>query len=479
MLFHSLPFFIFFSFFLLCYLPVRRRGNARLGLAVIVAFSAIFYAWWDWRFLLLMWVSVVGDYLLGLLIGNSTNPVMRKRFLIASLVFNLGVLGFFKYWNFFIDNFALILGPELSNVRIASLILPLGISFYTFQSMSYTLDVYRDKIKPINDLLGYAAFVTYFPHMISGPIQKFDVLYPQLVKPLPLRAEQIATGAFLFAFGMFQKSVADIFAQFHDPIFNNLSKAEPALVLTAVFSFGIQIFCDFAGYSLMAIGLARIIGVDLLQNFRAPYLSTSIRDFWRRWHISLSTWLRDYLYISLGGNRVKKYRQLLNLLITFTICGLWHGAGWGFLIWGFLHGLYLCINTLWNRSSLGNLNVPSWISFVLKIPSWVFTFVAANYAWVYFRCSSIEQAMIVNHKLATWIVHPIMPPLFSGILWVLLIPIVCSDIIIARRGDLTNPQSPLTKVRALYLGLGTTLFFMLAFLLMVGQPTQHFIYFTF
>jgi len=300
------------------------------------------------------------------------------------------MLGFFKYYNFFVDSFASLsanfgLQPSLTTLHI---ILPIGISFYTFQSLSYSIDIYRGKIQPTNNFISFMAFVSFFPQLVAGPIQRASDLLPQFLKARTFKRDQLVSGFRYILYGLFKKMViADRLAYFVDHIYDSPEKFDGTILLVATFMFGFQIYCDFSGYSDIAIGSARLLGFDLTQNFKTPYLTRSFRDFWRRWHISLSTWFRDYVYIPLGGNQVSQSRWIFNILLTFTLSGLWHGASLTFIIWGFLHGFFLVSEHYISKA----VTLPksfSWIGFVI-------TFVIVNLAWVFFRAHTFEQSMFI------------------------------------------------------------------------------------
>jgi D-alanyl-lipoteichoic acid acyltransferase DltB (MBOAT superfamily) len=309
----------------------------------------VFYGWWDSRFLLLLAFSTTVDYYCALKIAETDVESTRKKYILVSLISNLGILGFFKYFNFFVSSAHDALQTVGWNVStpVLQIILPLGISFYTFQAISYTIDVYRRTIGPSRDFVAFALSVCYFPHLVAGPIQRASFLLPQLERDRRVRWVQIREGAGLIVYGLFKKvGVADAIAPLVD-----LRFASPGLygwtdLLFAVYLFAIQIYCDFSGYSDIARGTSKLFGIELMLNFDHPYFSTSITEFWRRWHISLSTWLREYLYIPLGGNRHGVRRTYRNLLLTMLLGGLWHGANWTFVVWGGLHGLYLSIHKM-------------------------------------------------------------------------------------------------------------------------------------
>jgi len=306
------------------------------------------------------------------------------------MLINLGMLGFFKYYNFFVDSFASLsasfgLQPSLKTLHI---ILPIGISFYTFQSLSYSIDIYRGKIKPTNSFISFMTFVSFFPQLVAGPIERASDLLPQFLKARTFKSAHLVSGFRFILYGLFKKMViADRLAYFVDHIYGSPEKFDGTVLLAATLMFGFQIYCDFSGYSDIAIGSARLLGFDLTQNFKTPYLSGSFRDFWRRWHISLSTWFRDYVYIPLGGNRVSQSRWTINILLTFTLSGLWHGASLTFVIWGFLHG-FLLVTEHFLSKFISMTKKLSWIGYVT-------TFAIVNLIWVFFRADSLEQSMYI------------------------------------------------------------------------------------
>jgi len=344
MLFSSPIFLIFFSIVFVIAWAERNAARRKFWL---LAASYIFYAAWDWRFLSLIALSTAVDFIAGRAIQSSEDSKRRRALLIASLVVNLGVLGFFKYFNFFVESASALLAPMgLTEAdRALSIVLPVGISFYTFQSMSYTIDIYRGRVAPAQRFFDFAAFVSLFPQLIAGPIVRFSHLGPQLVNRVH-ELPRFSRGLFLFVVGMAKKIlVADTLALLAAPLF---AQEEPSFVSSwvSMFLFAGQIYFDFSGYSDMAIGLGNMLGFEFPWNFRSPYKAVSFSDFWRRWHISLSTWLRDYLYIPLGGNRRSVPRTYINLFATMLIGGLWHGASWNFVLWGAAHGSFLGLERL-------------------------------------------------------------------------------------------------------------------------------------
>ena len=497
MLFHTMTFFVFFIVFLMFYLPVRRN---EAGVWVVLVFSNIFYGWWNWKFLGLLWATILVDYTLASLLSRTDVQWKRRFLLVFSLVTNLGILWFFKYWNFFLDGATAIGIASEQQWHILDLALPVGISFYVFQSMSYTLDVYRREHAPIKNPIHFAAFVCFFPHMVAGPIQRIDQLMPQIVKPAPLTVDRAISGGFLFCIGFFRKAIADTLATFVDPVFTTMNDATPAEAVFAIFGFGLQIYLDFTGYVDMARGISRSLGIEMMLNFNAPYTSTSPREFWRRWHISLSQWLRDYLYKSLGGNRHGPGRHMSTLMLTMLLGGLWHGAGLNFIIWGGLHGLYLVLNVLWDKMT-GIKEAPAAVEIEpgadtasrvrthrsrLPVPAairqafgWALTFIAVNYAWLYFRANTFEAAMVANRKIVEWLLSPAIPKIVPGLIPLVLI-VIAMELVLRFRPDWMQQQcDELTLRRAAYEGIAAGVLFIGGIVLLAGIPTQQFIYFQF
>ena len=342
MLFNSFTFVIFLPTVFLLYWFVFNK-NLKLQNFFLLIVSYIFYGWWDWRFLSLIFISSMVDYIVGLSIYKTDDSSKRKRLLLISMFVNLGFLGFFKYYNFFADslidlfsNFSISLHPRTLNI-----ILPVGISFYTFQTMSYTLDIYRKKMEPTNDIIAFFAFVSFFPQLVAGPIERAKNLLPQFMKKRKFDYETATDGLRQILWGLLKKIIiADSCAHVVDYIFANYQFYNGSVLLMGVIFFAFQIYGDFSGYSDIAIGSAKLFGFDLMRNFAYPYFSRNIAEFWRRWHISLSTWFRDYVYIPLGGSYVNKWKRIRNIIITFTVSGFWHGANWTFIFWGFLNGIY-------------------------------------------------------------------------------------------------------------------------------------------
>ena len=387
MIFNSYAFALFLP--VVWFLHWRLPDRGRLWLLLVASY--VFYGAWDWRFLGLLAASTAVDHWVGRQLGRTEDGSRRRRLLVFSMATNLGILGFFKYFGFFVSTAVTMLsriGLE-PNEPLLSILLPVGISFYTFQSMSYTIDVYRREIDPIDDVLPFAVYVAYFPQLVAGPIERASRLLPQFRAPRSRPgADQIRSGLMLILLGLFRKVViADSIAPFVNNVFSFPERHDSLTVIIAIVAFGIQIYGDFAGYSDIARGTSRLFGVELMVNFRHPYWSSNITDFWRRWHISLSTWLRDYLYIPLGGNRHGSLRTYRNLFLTMLLGGLWHGAAWTFVAWGALHGGYLTVHKLWR--TVRPIEVRNAFT---RTVAWLTTLGAAMFAWLFFRAETFVQA---------------------------------------------------------------------------------------
>ena len=402
MLFNTLEYAKFFGIvFVVSWLLA---GKLKLRLWVLLLASYVFYGWWDWRFLPLIWASSTIDWLLGNAIGGATDPRRRKLWLAATVVVNLGVLGFFKYFNFGIDTARAALhelGYHPPEVAL-NIVLPVGISFFTFESMSYVIDVYRKQIEPHKSYLEYLTFVAFFPHLVAGPIVRPRDLLPQLARPARFDSVAGSEALFLIAAGLLKKvAIGDYLGlNLVDRVFDAPAQYSALECYTAVVGYSVQIYCDFSGYTDIAIGSALLLGVRFPKNFDAPYTAHNIVDFWRRWHISLSTWLRDYLYIPLGGNRKGPVRTYLNLLVTMLLGGLWHGANFTFVVWGAIHGVLLALTRAFQEFALRRPEpvVPRGLTRVLCV---FLTFHAVMAAWVFFRAESFQKAWSLYAQLGT------------------------------------------------------------------------------
>jgi len=392
--FNSLQYLVFLPVVLVVYWMLPRRARQPWLLAA----SYVFYAAFDWRFAFLLLFTTVVDYCVGKGIENrdrDTDQARRRRLLLISIGVNLTVLGFFKYFNFFVEQGVTLftkagLAPATPALRV---LLPFGISFYTFQSIGYTVDVYRRKLPACRNPIDFATFVAYFPQLVAGPISRAKNLLPQIQAPRDRPSgQQVLSGLLLITVGLFKKVVlADPLAPVVNAAFGGTADAGTQLVAIGVVAFAIQIYADFSGYSDMARGSSRLLNIELVHNFDQPYLSRNITEFWRRWHISLSTWLRDYLYIPLGGNRGTATRVYRNLMLTMLLGGLWHGAGWNFVIWGGLHGAYLCIDRL--RGARRDL--PDGPPTRRDLPAIVVTLGLVCFAWIFFRARTFAEAVQV------------------------------------------------------------------------------------
>ena len=396
MLFNSIDFAIFLPIVFLLYWGIGRKHIRAQNILIVVA-SYLFYGWWDWRFLFLILLSTLVDYTIGLALEKEDKVQKRKILLWASLLVNLGLLGFFKYFNFFIDNFTSafsFFGHPIGGYSL-NIILPVGISFYTFQTLSYTIDVYNKKLKPTADFISFSAFVSFFPQLVAGPIERATNLLPQFFKERNFNYEMAKNGLHQILWGLFKKIViADNCAKYVNIIFeNHEAYSGSTLVLGAVF-FAFQIYCDFSGYSDIAIGTARLFGFNLMQNFAFPYFSRDMAEFWRRWHISLSTWFRDYVYIPLGGSKGSKAKVIRNVFIIFLVSGFWHGANWTFIFWGGLNALYFLPLLLLkrNRKNLNDVAESSNFPSVMVLFQIAVTFSLTVFAWIFFRAENIGQA---------------------------------------------------------------------------------------
>ncbi len=370
------------------------RSHRRHKLWLLAA-SYLFYGWWDWRFLSLIAISTIIDYSAGLLFQTVTDPKRRLWVLRLSLTANLGLLGVFKYFNFFLESASALLGPLGVHLpdRALAIVLPAGISFYTFQTMSYTLDVYRGHLKPVRSLLDFALFVSFFPQLVAGPIVRAADFLPQLVERPRWQNVRVRAHLWLFVVGFIKKScVADQIAPFVEQVFGQPHGHGTQAVWVAVGLYAAQIYCDFSGYSDMAIASAGLLGYDLCENFRFPYLAANITDFWRRWHISLSTWLRDYLYIPLGGNRGSRLFTYRNLMLTMLLGGLWHGAAWTFVFWGALHGLALVVHREWRRRRGEPATGSTAAVAARRLAAWAGTVYFVCIAWIFFRAGTFLNA---------------------------------------------------------------------------------------
>jgi D-alanyl-lipoteichoic acid acyltransferase DltB (MBOAT superfamily) len=410
MLFNSLDFAIFLPVVFIIYWYLSKRNLTFQNLLIVVA-SYIFYGWWDWRFLLLIVISTVIDFTVGIKLKSEEVKIKRKALLWVSILANLGFLGFFKYYNFFLDNFInafSLFGMEIE-ANSLNIILPVGISFYTFQTLSYTIDVYNRKLVPTKNFIAFSAFVSFFPQLVAGPIERATHLLPQFYKKRSFDYSKAVDGLRQILWGLFKKIViADNCAEYANMIFNNSADySGSTLVLGALF-FTFQIYGDFSGYSDIAIGTSRLFGFDLMRNFNFPYFSRDIAEFWRRWHISLSTWFRDYLYIPLGGSRGGLWMKVRNTFIIFIVSGFWHGANWTFIVWGALNAIYFLplLLTKNNRNNIDAVAGGKLLPNPREILYMFMTFSMVVFAWIFFRANNLDHAF-------SYIAEIMSPSLFT------------------------------------------------------------------
>ena len=481
MFFNSLDFAIFLPIVFLLYWFVAQK-NLKLQNALIVVASYVFYGWWDWRFLSLILFSTIVDYAVGQKLRTEEKEFKRKVFLWISIIVNLGFLGFFKYYNFFLENFVSafsLFGMEIKSNTL-NIILPVGISFYTFQTLSYTIDVYRKKLEPTKDFIAFSAFVCFFPQLVAGPIERATNLLPQFYRKRTFEYHKAVDGMRQILWGLFKKVViADNCAEFANQIFNNSADMNGStLVLGAIF-FTFQIYCDFSGYSDIAIGTSRLFGFDLKQNFAFPYFSRDIAEFWRRWHISLSTWFRDYLYIPLGGSRGGTIMKIRNTFAIFLVSGFWHGANWTFICWGAINALYF-IPLLLSNNNRNNLNVVAEgkiLPSLRELIAMLTTFSLTVFAWIFFRAENIKHAF--SYIAGVFSSSILSMPEFNGMDNALIILCLIVGFLVIEwlgRNDKFALEKVLTNIKLIrvliYIILITSLF------LFATKP-QDFIYFQF
>lgn len=400
MTFQSLEYLIFFSIlFILHWTLFSKRKEHQNGLIVVA--SLVFYGWWDWRFLGLLIITALSTFLSSRWMDNTNDAKKRKFLLVGTIVINVGILFFFKYFNFFVQSFidALSLMGMSVNVTTLHTLLPVGISFYTFTALSYTIDVYQHKVESTNDALAYFAYVMFFPSILSGPISRAQKQLPQYFSRRNFDFDKSISACKLILWGGVMKlCLADRLGIYVDTIYANIAQHNGTTLLITSILYSIQIYADFAGYSLMAIGFGKLLGIDLQTNFIRPYFAKTVTDFWRRWHISLTTWFRDYIYFPLGGNRCSKARWALNTLIVFAISGLWHGAAYTFIIWGAMHGVCMVIERLVYGEKIKQLSDKFSMSNIIRI---IITFTIVNFAWIFFRINNLGDVMQIFKKIFT------------------------------------------------------------------------------
>ncbi len=408
MLFNSIEFLVFLPTIFLLYWTVFNKNQKYQNILIIIA-SYVFYGWWDWRFLLLILLSTLVDYYVGQCIYRHKDHQKKARYwLWASMAFNLGLLGVFKYYNFFIDSFVDMFsqaGYQMRSVWTLQIILPVGISFYTFQTMSYSFDVYYKKLEPTRNLISFIAFVSFFPQLVAGPIERASNLLSQIDRKRSFTYEQGSSGIKLILWGLFKKLViADSLAPIVDDIFANYGVYPASTLILGVCLFSFQVYGDFSGYTDIAIGTAKLFGIELMSNFKFPNFSRNIAEYWQRWHVSLSTWFRHYLYIPLGGSRVTKYKSLRNICIIFLVSGLWHGANWTFIIWGALHALFYIPVFLMGRNRTYADNViaeNSLLPSLKEVLQVAVTFGLVAFSRIFFRSQSVTDAFSYINRIVS------------------------------------------------------------------------------
>ncbi len=491
MLFNTWTFLTFALIVFGLYYRLPHRWQNRL---LLVA-SYIFYGAWDWRFLSLIWLSTIVDFVTGRAIAGEVDPKRKRLWLTVSCATNLGLLGVFKYAGFFAQSFADLAGVFGWNPGIVTLniVLPVGISFYTFQTMSYTIDIYRGRLSPVRSFEDFALFVAYFPQLVAGPIERASHLLPQLVEPRSVSRSQVREGAWLIGWGLFKKAViADNIAPRVDEVFfAGNDWASGGACLLAIYGFAIQIYCDFSGYSDVARGLGKLMGIDIMRNFQIPYVATSPQEFWRRWHISLSTWLRDYLYIPLGGNRFGGLQTYRNLMLTMVLGGLWHGAAWTFVLWGFYQGALLAVHRWFvvdrvagagtsgagagaARKTHPSKEKPGWARLPRAVLSWLVMFHLVCLGWLIFRAESVGQIWSFLGRIFT---GPGLRIDEAHLLWPLLF---FGGVLVVVDAWIRNADDPTTRP-GWNRGLGPIAVTALVVLALVFWPPriQQFIYFQF
>lgn len=397
MLFNSISFALFLPIVFILYWFIAKR-NLKLQNLFLLVSSYFFYACWDWRFLVLLIFSTSLDYFTGIKIYESANQYIKRNWLLISICVNLGFLGIFKYYNFFVASFAdgLSLLGLRANFGSLNVILPVGISFYTFHGLSYVIDIYNNRIKPEKSRIDYSVFVSFFPLLVAGPIERATHLLPQIIKKREFNYLKAIDGLRQILWGLFKKIViADNCAIYANTIYNNSSDFSGSTLILGALFFAFQIYCDFSGYSDIALGTARLFGIELLKNFAFPYFSRDIAEFWRRWHISLSSWFRDYVYIPLGGSKCSMWKKVRNIFIIFIISGFWHGANWTFIAWGLLNFIYILPSIIFktNRNSLDIVAKGKYAPSIKELLSIGITFGLTTFAWIFFRATNIKHAI--------------------------------------------------------------------------------------
>lgn len=477
MLFNSIDFAIFLPLVFAAYWLLKSSIKAQNILLLLASY--IFYGWWDPRFLILIAFSSLIDYFISLKIEKTEAPKLRKLLLVGSLISNLGILAFFKYFNFFLENFQAaftFFGGEINASRL-NIILPVGISFYTFQTLSYTIDVYRKKLPASQNIIAFLSFVSFFPQLVAGPIERATHLLPQFLRPRTFQYSLAVEGLRQMLWGFFKKIViADNCAEIANRIFENPDSVPSSALVVGALLFAFQIYGDFSGYSDIAIGTSKLFGFDLMKNFSFPYFSRDIGEFWRKWHISLSTWFRDYLYIPLGGSQGSKSKQIRNTFIIFLVSGFWHGANWTFIVWGALNALYFLplLLTKRNRKNLDVVASQSALPSMHEFLSICITFGLTTFAWIFFRAENLGAAFHYIRQIFTSSLIAFPWPIPTFIYGLLIFFIIVEWI--ERRQDFPLQSFLLNKNRWLRWGF---YYLLIALIYIYGGKEQEFIYFQF
>lgn len=476
MLFNSLSFALFFPIVLILYWSLRK--NLKFQNILLAVASCFFYACWDWRFLFLLLFSIGLDYLSGIKIENSKNNREATFWLTLSIVINLGFLGFFKYYNFFAESFAELISMFGFKANIWSLkvILPVGISFYTFHGLSYIIDIYKKRIKAERNFIDYSLFVSFFPLLVAGPIERATHLLPQIKVERQFNYYNVVNGLRQILWGLFKKIViADQCAIYVNEIFSMHQGLYGSTLIVGAILFAFQIYGDFSGYSDIALGTARMMGFDLLKNFNYPYFSRDIAEFWRRWHISLSSWFRDYLYIPLGGSKGGNWMRIRNTFIIFLVSGFWHGANWTFIIWGGLNAIFIMPSIIFktNRNNLGTVAQNSILPSIKELFQMILTFALTTFAWIFFRSDSVTEAIQYIRRICSYSLLKIPQ---KNALWLFIIIIIF--IIIEWRGRNNNYAIENMGVRNKFFRW-SVYYVIVAFIIYFSGEEQTFIYFQF
>lgn len=479
MFFNSFEYAIFLPIIFIIYWFILNK-NLKLQNLFLLISSYFFYSCWDWKFLFLLAFSTILDYISGLKIYNSNTQIKKKIWLIISVSINLGFLGFFKYYNFFIESFADLIQKLgfTAHYSTLNIILPVGISFYTFHGLSYVFDIYNKKIKPSNNWIEYALFVSFFPLLVAGPIERATHLLPQIEKPRKFNYELAVSGLKQILWGLFKKIViADNCAKAVNLIFNSYESQSGGTLFLGAILFSFQIYGDFSGYSDIALGSGKLLGIKLIKNFNYPYFSRSIAEFWRRWHISLSSWFKDYLYIPLGGSKGGTIKRIRNTFIIFLVSGFWHGANWTFILWGGLNALFILPSIIFktNRNNMDIVAKGKILPNFKEFFQIVYTFLLASFAWIFFRSESLSQAFSYINKMFNSIHLPDL-----SIFNLSLFPLLLLLIIVEWKGRENNYAIEKLFYKSKTCIRWSFYYILIILMLVFGQKnSQEFIYFQF